>query len=150
MFPKSNWNDIILPSSATVLTFDLADSHMWDWTKCSGGQKHGKKRADDKTFKERAKVANFPCHWRSRLTPDPPPVAVPFWPPIRSLGFSHWRFLRKYPPPLAAHCTLISKSNKPGRLNCMSQPGVCGEVIVLTGCRWAPASPHEADHRKRH
>lgn len=30
----------------------------------------------------------------------------------------------------------------------MSQPGVCGEVIVLTGCRWAPASPHKADHRR--
>lgn len=102
------------------------------------------KRADDKTFKERVKVANLPCHHRrSRLTLDPPPVAVLFWPPMKSLAFSHWHLLRKYP---AAHCTLISKSNKPVRLNCMSQPGVCGKVIVLTGCRWTPAPPHKADH----
>lgn len=101
------------------------------------------KRADDKTFKERVKVANLPCHRRSRLTLDPPPVAVLFWPPMKSLAFSHWHLLRKYP---AAHCTLISKINKPVRLNCMSQPGVCGKVIVLTGCRWTPAPPHKADH----
>lgn len=47
------------------------------------------KRADDKTFKETVEVANLPCHRRSRLTPDPPSVVLLFWPPIRSLGFSH-------------------------------------------------------------
>lgn len=58
------------------------------------------------------------------------------------------RLLKKIPPPLAAHCTLILKRNKPGRLNCTTQSGVYGEGIVLTGCRWAPASHHEADHRR--
>lgn len=105
-----------------------------------------------KPFKEGANVANLHCHWRSRLTPDPLPAAVLIWPPIRSLGFSPWHLLRKWLPPLfAAHCMLILKSNKRGRLNCISQPGVCGEGIILTGCRCAPAkvaSPHEA-HRGR-
>lgn len=113
------------------------------------------KRADEKTFKERLKVDSLPCHRGSRLTPDPHPVEVLFCilttnekPRLYSLTPLKKRLPPPPPTPPAAHCTLISKSNKPGRLNCMSQPGVCGEVIVLMGCRWAPSLPHEADHRR--